>query len=123
MLNFGHTCMRGGQVSCVIGRTLRAVNLGPYPADLSDWMRQFKVKLVDVNRVSKGSPTGRISQFSALTVAGNKNVSTLLSALAIILVMRFLGKEDKVDQSNLNFKGTHLVILDVFSSNNYKQQQ
>ena len=30
---------------------------------------------MDVNRVSKGSPTGRISQFSALTVAGNKNVS------------------------------------------------
>lgn len=56
-------------------RAIKTVNLGPYPSELSEWLRQFKVKLVDVNRVSKGSPTGRISQFSALTVAGNKDVS------------------------------------------------
>ena len=88
-------------------RSLRAVNLGPYPADLSEWMRQFKVKLVDVNRVSKGSPTGRISQFSALTVAGNKNVSKFTSALSRLEVSDH--QDQRKVKENRRLKGVYLL--------------
>lgn len=42
---------------------------------MRDWMRDFRIKVVDVNRISKGSRTGGIGRFSALAVVGNGNVS------------------------------------------------
>lgn len=43
--------------------------------EMEAWQRNFRMKVVDVNRTSRGSPTGGIGRFSALVVVGNSNVS------------------------------------------------
>ena len=45
-------------------------------ASMEEWLGFFRMKVVDVNRTSRGSPTGGIGRFSALVVVGNSNVSS-----------------------------------------------
>ena len=46
---------------------------------MAEWLGYFRMKVVDVNRTSRGSPTGGIGRFSALVVVGNSNVSSWAS--------------------------------------------
>lgn len=41
---------------------------------MQEWLSFFRAKVVDVNRTSRGSPTGGIGRFSAMVVVGNSNV-------------------------------------------------
>ena len=42
-----------------------------YAEALSSWASQLRSQVVDVNRSSKGSPTGGVARFSAMVVSGN----------------------------------------------------
>ena len=39
------------------------------------WLQGFRMKVIDVNRINRGSRTGGIGRFSALSVVGNSDVS------------------------------------------------
>lgn len=55
---------------------LRAADADAADADaerLWKWTSQFRTQVVDVNRSSKGSPTGGVARFSTMVVAGNAN--------------------------------------------------
>lgn len=51
----------------------KADAFGPPKQDMEEWLSYFRMKVVDVNRTSRGSPTGGIGRFSALVVVGNGN--------------------------------------------------
>ena len=50
---------------------------GPPSYQLKQWARDFRMKVVDVNRTSRGSPTGGVGRFSAVVACGNGKVTTL----------------------------------------------
>jgi hypothetical protein len=52
----------------------KADAFGPPKEEMEEWLSHFRMKVVDVNRTSRGSPTGGIGRFSALVVVGNSNV-------------------------------------------------
>jgi len=60
---------------CVNPQCRKADAFGPPKQDMEEWLSYFRMKVVDVNRTSRGSPTGGIGRFSALVVVGNGNVS------------------------------------------------
>ena len=50
------------------------------PAEGDDEEAAWKMKIVDVNRISKGVKAGSMMRYSALIVVGNANVSCTLAA-------------------------------------------
>lgn len=44
-------------------------------SEMDAWLRGFRMKVIDVNRINRGSRTGGIGRFSALAVVGNSDVS------------------------------------------------
>lgn len=51
---------------------------GPPNDQLVRWLKDFQTKVVDVNRTSRGSPTGGVGRFSAIVACGNAKVRASL---------------------------------------------